>query len=128
MTGFQTLLQGRQGRIPVGPDSADPFGAPVLLTDMSTILHPDVLLVIGLIFFLLLMILVLWIGFRRRIAEIQSDQEQQQDQLNILENKMARIEGALFYGPSATWTKEHRRRTQDQGQTLPSDPQITKDL
>ena len=95
---------------------------------MPNILHPGFLLVIGLTLFLLLIVLVLWIGFRRRLAEFQSDQEQQREQLEILENKMARIEGALFYGPSATWTLEHRRRTQDQGQTLSSDPQVTKDL
>ena len=95
---------------------------------MPTVLHPDFLLVIGLTLFLLLIVLVLWIGFRRRLAEIQSDQEQQREQLDVLENKMARIEGALFYGPSATWTREHRRRNQDQEQTFPSDPQITKDL
>ena len=95
---------------------------------MPTVFHPDFLLAIGLIFSLLLVVLVLWIRFRRRLAEIQSDQEQQRDQLDVMENKMARIEGALFYGPSATWTTEHRRRTQDRGQTHPSDPQITKDM
>ena len=95
---------------------------------MPTVLHPDFLLVIGLTLLLLLIVLVLWIGFRRRLAELQSDQEQQREQLDVLENKMARIEGALFYGPSATWTLEHRTRDQDQGQTFPSDPQITKDL
>lgn len=100
----------------------------MLLAGITAVLRPDFLLVIGLIFFLLLIVLVLWIGFRRRLAEIQSDQEQQREQLDVLENKMARIEGALFYGPSATWTLEHRKRTQDPGPTLPSDPQIKKDL
>ena len=95
---------------------------------MATVLHPDFLLAIGLTLFLLLVVLVLWIGFRRRLAEIQSDQEQQREQLDVLENKMARIEGALFYGPSATWTLEHRRGTQDRGKTFPGDSGITKDL
>ena len=95
---------------------------------MPTVLHPDILLVIGLIFFLLLIVLVLWVGFRRRLAEIQSDRDRQRDQLDILENKMARIEGALSIGPSATSTLENRMRTQDQGQTLPNDPRLTKGL
>ncbi len=95
---------------------------------MPTVLHPDILLVIGLIFFLLLIVLVLWVGFRRRLAEIQSDRDRQRDQLDILENKMARIEGALSIGASATSTLENRMRTQDQGQTLPNDPRLTKGL
>ena len=94
----------------------------------STFLHTDFLLAFGLIFFLLLIVLVLWIGFRRRLSEIQSDQEQQREQLDVLENKMARIEGALFYGPSATWTMEHRGQTQERAMTRPGDPQIRKDL
>ena len=95
---------------------------------MPTILQPDILFAVGLNFLLLLIILVFWIGLRRRISEIQADQERHGDQLDVLENKMARIEGALFYGPSATWTMEHRKRTQDQGQTGPSDPRVRKDL
>ena len=95
---------------------------------MPAVLHPDFLPAIGLALFLLLVVLVLWIGFRRRLAEIQSDREQQREQLDVLENRMARIEGALFYGPSATWTLENRRRAGAQGQTLPNDPGITKDL
>ena len=94
----------------------------------STFLHADFLLAFGLIFFLLLIVLVLWIGFRRRLSELQSDQEQQRDQLDVLENKMARIEGALFYGPSATWTMEHRGQAPNRTTTRPGDPQIRKDL
>ena len=125
MIGLQFLLQDR---VPADLETMHALGAPLLLAGIPTVLHPDFLLVIGLIFFLLLIVLVLWIGFRRRLAEIQSDQEQQREHLEVLENKMARIEGALFYGPSATWTLEHRKQTQDRGPTLPSDPQITKDL
>ena len=90
----------------------------------TTILHPDFLLVIVLIFFLLLVVLGLWFGFRRRLAEIQSDQEQQREQLDLLENKMARIEGALFYGPSATWTME--KTGQRRGRS--SDSEVRKDF
>ena len=69
-------------------------------------LHPDVLIPISLIAGLLLLVLILWLVLRRRITETQEEQVRQSDQLDVLENKMARIEGALFYGPSATWTME----------------------
>ena len=90
-------------------------------------LHPDVLIPISLIAGLLLLVLILWLVLRRRITETQEEQVHQSDQLDVLENKMARIEGALFYGPSATWTMENRKRTQDQGQTGPNDSRVKKD-
>lgn len=76
---------------------------------MSPVFQFDLLLPILLNFVLLLIILVLWVVLRRRIAESQADQVRQSDQLDVLENKMARLEGALFYSPSATWAMETRR-------------------
>lgn len=72
-------------------------------------LHLDVLIPVALIAGLLLVILILWLALRRRIAETQEEQQHHSDQLEVLENKMARLEGALFYGPSAKWTMDNLR-------------------
>ncbi len=85
-------------------------------------LHPDILIPTSLIAGLLLLVLILWILLRRRITETHEEQVRQADQLDVLENKMARIEGALFYGPSAKWTMENRR------QQLKDDPEVRKGL
>ena len=89
---------------------------------LSAMLHLDVLIPVALIAGLLLVILILWLALRRRIAETQDEQQRQSGQLEVLENKMARIEGALFYGPSAKWTMENVRQ---QG---PDDPEVRKRL
>ncbi len=87
-------------------------------------LHPDLLIPVLLNTVLLLLILILWIVLKRRITETQTEQERQSDQLDVLENKMARIEGALFYGPSATWTMENTGRRPGHSH----DPEVRKDL
>ena len=97
---------------------------------MSATLQPELLLAVFLNFVLLLIVLALWIALRRRLSETQSEQERQGEQLDVIENKIARIEGALFYGPSATWTMEHRQRSPE-GQRSPErqrNPQVRKDL
>ena len=101
--------------ISVGPEKKDALRALVRFARMPTVLHPDLLLVIGLIFFLLLIVLVLWIEFRRRLAQIQTDQYQQRDQLDVFENMMARIEGALFMGRQrrGLWRTESKLMTRD---------------
>ena len=94
---------------------------------MNTVLPQyDLLFAIAVPSTLLLIILILWIVLRRRIVEIQLEQERHRDQLDVLENKMSRIEGALFFGPSATWTMENRREARDRSD--PGDPRITKGL
>ena len=73
-------------------------------------------------FVLLLIFLILWVVLRRRIAESQAEQDRQSDQIEVLENKMARLEGALFYSPSATWAMEIRREKGD------GDPEVRKEF
>ena len=86
-------------------------------------LNPEIILSIALNTILLLLVLVLWGFLRRRIAETQVEQERQSDQLDLLENKMARLEGALFYSPSADWAirEQDRNRPED-------DPVVRKRL
>ena len=89
---------------------------------MPTIVQPDLLIAILLNGVLLLIVLILCLALRRRIRDSEAQQERQQDQLDVIENKMARIEGALFYGPSATWTLENRREKSE------TDPEVRKGL
>ena len=58
--------------------------------------HPDVLIPLALIAGLLLTVLIIWIALKRRIAETQVEQERLSDQFDVLEGRMARIEGALY--------------------------------
>lgn len=89
---------------------------------MPTIVQPDLLIAILLNGVLLMIVLIVCLALRRRIRDSEAQQDRQQDQLDVLENKMARIEGALFYGPSATWTLENRREKSE------ADPEVTKGL
>lgn len=89
---------------------------------MSAVVQPDLLIAILLNGVLLLFVLILCLVLRRRIRDSEAQQERQQDQLGVIENKMARIEGALFYGPSATWTMEYRREKSE------TDPEVRKGL
>ena len=89
----------------------------------APIFQLDLLFPVLLIFALLLIVLIVWIALRRRLTDTQAKQERQSDQLDVLENKMARLEGALFYGPSATWTMENRRERRDV-----DDPEVRKRL
>ena len=88
------------------------------------ILHLDILIPIALIAALVIIGLCFWIALRRRIADLHTEQESHADQLAILENKMSRIEGALFYGPSAQWTMEnapHQAKNPEDRQELVPD-------
>lgn len=89
---------------------------------MPAVVQPDLLIAILLNGVLLLIVLILCLALRRRIRDSDARQERQQDQLDVLKNKMARIEGALFYGPSAPWTTENRREKSE------TDPEVTKGL
>ena len=85
------------------------------------IVHPDLLIPFAQIAALVIIGLCFWVALRRRIAELQTEQESHADQLAILENKMSRLEGALFYGPSAQWTMENAPHE-------PKNPEVRKDL
>ena len=64
-------------------------------------MSPELLGIIVLGVFLVLILPGLWVMIRSETGVIRTEFTQLNDRLSNLEERMARIEGALFYGPAA---------------------------
>ncbi len=72
-------------------------------------MSPELLGIILVGFLLFFMVAGVWLTVRGEAAGVRSEFAEQSERMAALEERIARIEGALFYGPSAV-------------QSLPSDP------
>ena len=65
------------------------------------LMSPELLGNILIGFILFVMVAGVWLTMRMASAEVRSEFTQQDEHMTLLEERIARIEAALFFGPSA---------------------------
>ena len=74
-------------------------------------------------FILFVMVAGVWFSVRGAAADIRSEFAQQSERMTLMEERIARIEGALFFGPSAVQSLPTSTPPRS-----PSRPDVTKRL
>ncbi len=83
-------------------------------------MSPEMLGIILVGFLLFVMLAGVWLTVRRAAAEVRSEFAHQSERMTALEERIARIEGALFFGPSAVQALPRHRTSPS-----PSSPDVT---
>lgn len=86
-------------------------------------MSPELLGITLIGFILFLMVTGVWLSVRGAAAEIRAEFAQQSERMSLFEERIARIEGALFFGPSAVQALPSSRNPR-----TPEHPGVTKRL
>ena len=85
------------------------------------VMNPELLAIIFVGFILFVMVSGVWFSVRGAAAASREEFAQQSERMTLMEERIARIEGALFFGPSAV---QSLPRSKEPGS--PSSSDVTK--